>query len=177
MATNRSEITVTDGSTKYNFTVFRNKDGRDFRITQRDWEADPLEYWKVALHPWDGGLGPDRLSNQRVYAKANMDFSYRGIAVPPPLVVSPTMPSGAQRGGIVTIRADASSLTSGATSITVTKPTGTVDNDTMVAFIYHQTIEAITAPAGWTLLTSNNSTQGQAETFSKVAASEGADYI
>lgn len=80
----------------------------------------------------------------------------------------------------VTFRAAAGAgvVSGGTGTITITKPTGTVDGDTMVAFIGADTVgSAIDAPAGWTRLgTLQVHTDTLATVFTKIAASEGASY-
>lgn len=66
------------------------------------------------------------------------------------------------------------------TSLTVNKPTGTVNNDVMVAFIYCSppaAEPAITPPTGWTLLGTCGDTDGVLHVYYRVAASEGASYV
>ena len=68
------------------------------------------------------------------------------------------------------------------TSATVTKPTGTVDNDIMIATVGIRTpgsIWSVSAPAGWTALASSLAIQNNihaAAIYWKRASSEGADY-
>lgn len=58
--------------------------------------------------------------------------------------------------------------------VVITKPTGTVDGDILVAVIYHDT--AITSvPSGWTLIHTTLNT-ANASSYWKRAASEGASY-
>jgi hypothetical protein len=67
-----------------------------------------------------------------------------------------------------------------ANSVTINKPTGTVDGDVMLAVFLHATGTSdvsLTAPAGWTMIGSagvNGDLNGKA--WYKVAASEGANY-
>ena len=70
---------------------------------------------------------------------------------------------------------------SGVTSLTISKPTGTVAGDTMVAFIAVRPYTAtITAPSGWTLIRDQNQTTGTTSsqtTYYKVATtSEPSSY-
>jgi hypothetical protein len=67
--------------------------------------------------------------------------------------------------------------TSSPSSVTITKPTGTVDNDVMLAGLSCDG-GSITPPAGWTLVQSLPSTDADQifEVYRKVAASEGANY-
>jgi alpha-tubulin suppressor-like RCC1 family protein len=69
----------------------------------------------------------------------------------------------------------------GATTVVVTKPTGTVQNDVMVAVIgvnQNAATVTLTAPSGWNLINANNSTTVlYSATYYKVAtASEGSNY-
>ena len=73
-----------------------------------------------------------------------------------------------------------SSLTSVGTSTntTITKPTNTVDDDFLIAFIHVEDDVTVTAPSGWTLITSFDST-GEDMTgkiYYKRASSEGSDW-
>lgn len=89
---NRTELQLHDptSDTDYFFTIVPNQDGRGkaIQITSKDWEpADGTLPWRVALHPWAAGIGPDRiephitftgdLKNRpaMVYAKSNADAS------------------------------------------------------------------------------------------------------
>lgn len=72
--------------------------------------------------------------------------------------------------------ADVTNGTAG-TSVTVAKPSGTVDGDHLIAFISAAGAPSITPPAGWTLITSVAS--GSSVTlwaYRKLAASEGANW-
>lgn len=95
---NRNQINLTDGSTKYDYTVFRNKDTDGITIKSKEWEiGDPVNYWHAPLFPVSGGLGSDRLPSQIVYsttkyAKANGQ-AYENLFVPPPLLNSLTLPN------------------------------------------------------------------------------------
>lgn len=85
---NRQGLTLTDGSTRYPFSLYQppnDKQARPYEIKTRGWEiGDPIEYWKTPLHPWDGGLGPDKITSPRSYGAANADASNPGLIVPPP---------------------------------------------------------------------------------------------
>lgn len=68
---------------------------------------------------------------------------------------------------------------SGATSITLSKPTGTLDNDVMVALIaIRDKTVTITAPSGWTLHRSDSHPSATLRTlvYWKRASSEGSTY-
>lgn len=86
----------------------------------------------------------------------------------------------AQSWAAVAFRATAQSTVATGTSIVVTKPTGTVDNDVMVAVLYRETNAAITQPGGWTLVcTADNigtAIPNEMQMWVKRAASEGANY-
>lgn len=65
----------------------------------------------------------------------------------------------------------------GTTSATVTKPTGTVDDDIMIAGVGSAAGGVIAAPAGWTQLGTEQVLSGNRTAFFwKRAASEGASY-
>ena len=77
--------------------------------------------------------------------------------------------------------AASASVTTGVTSFTVNKPTGTQENDVMIAAIAIRPYSAsITAPTGWTLVrrTDNSSTNTLAQIFYRKVAgsSEGTSY-
>ena len=84
----------------------------------------------------------------------------------------------------ITFRAASSSATAtgGATSLTINKPTGVVDNDVMVAALEVSYDTAITAPAGWTLVRNDYQNDGagvnefRLAIYYKTASSEGASY-
>jgi len=68
-------------------------------------------------------------------------------------------------------------------TIVVSKPTGVVDGDLMVAFIHSQfnsSAQSLTAPAGWALVRTTESSPGSAgsciKSYTKIASSEGSDY-
>jgi hypothetical protein len=69
------------------------------------------------------------------------------------------------------------SATSSPGSITITKPTGTVDNDVMLAVLSGDG-GSITPPAGWTIVQSLPATDADQifEVYRKVAATEGPSY-
>lgn len=98
MPANRTGLTVYDGADRHHFAIASTgKGGRGITLQSRPWEpGDPQQAWRIPLHPWDFGLGPDRLypgmsSKPRNYAKANADTSYRGLLLFPPKVNSATL--------------------------------------------------------------------------------------
>lgn len=119
---NRNGLTVIEGSTRYPFTIAKDetKQSRGLQIIPKPWEqGDPQQYWKEALHPWDGGLASDRLDGRtRKYSKANADLSNPGLLVPPPLIN--TITTGAF--DITYVGTDAQIALAG-TSLTLTYPT------------------------------------------------------
>jgi hypothetical protein len=78
----------------------------------------------------------------------------------------------------ITFRAAETAASLSANTVTVTKPTGTVDNDIMLAIAYvNDATATITPPAGWTLAESVNTTiTAKATLYYKKASSEGANY-
>lgn len=76
-------------------------------------------------------------------------------------------------------RASSGNGNSSATSVTVTKPSGTLDGDLLVVGIYTESPNGITPPAGWTLATSHAHTSGNFSLFVfwKIAATEGASWV
>lgn len=90
------------------------------------------------------------------------------FTAPSPVSVTPT----------ITFRADAHARTTG-TTLTVSKPTGTVEGDVMIALLaYYSALTINSAPAGWTLLTTQTGgTDAGIKVYYKVAgASEPASY-
>lgn len=79
-------------------------------------------------------------------------------------------------GSAPTFRAWATVTVAAGTTATVTKPTGTVDNDIMVAGVSITTAVAITAPAGWTIAYSKIGSANSSYVFWKRASSEGANF-
>lgn len=82
----------------------------------------------------------------------------------------------------ISVRANAVANSAGAAaaSLTITKPTGTVQGDVMVATISinNGSTPTITPPTGWTLIvrTNNTTVLGQANYIRVAGASEGANY-
>lgn len=72
--------------------------------------------------------------------------------------------------------ASTTSDTSTGTSITINKPTGTVDDDLMFAFLYSNTALTNSVPSGWTLAGNNNTAGAICALYYKKASSEGASY-
>lgn len=84
-------------------------------------------------------------------------------------------------GPMITHRATQSGTGGASTTLTVTKPTGTADNDILVATLWLSDTDAettvITPPSGWTLITqSTTQTDGRMALYWKRASSEGASY-
>lgn len=82
--------------------------------------------------------------------------------------------------GAIAYRNAALNSSAGTSTLTINKPTDTVDNDVMVAIFITNGDTAITPPAGWTLTQEQNTQVGiyTARTWTgyKVASSEGASY-
>lgn len=84
-----------------------------------------------------------------------------------------------QAQAAITYVASSAHVANGTTAtLTISKPTGTAENDIMIAVINQKANQVVSAPAGWTLIgTINNGTVNQANAFWKRAgASEGASY-
>lgn len=84
-------------------------------------------------------------------------------------------------GGVIgtpTFRAVASTAIGVRSTLTVSKPTGTTDNDLLVAFVPVATTDTITAPSGWTLIrdTLFNASGSHVSSYYKVASSEPASW-
>lgn len=81
-----------------------------------------------------------------------------------------------------TVRSSSVNTGDGVSTVTVTKPSGTVDGDYLVAWVHcdaDATAANLTAPAGWA---QNGSTQtvanvGVSKVFTKAASGEGASYV
>lgn len=102
------ELTIIDEDKPYYFTIAPRVDdkggkgmGKLFLVQTKDWEpADGSIPWRLALHPWTGGLGPSRLNPSitlggdlknrpsMTYAKGNLDASFDVFATFPPLYTS-----------------------------------------------------------------------------------------
>ncbi|MGA5264268.1 hypothetical protein ACPCI0_29110 [Streptomyces griseoincarnatus] len=66
----------------------------------------------------------------------------------------------------------------GASQVTVNKPTGTADGDLMIAVTHGFTGDDMIAPTGWTLLGLRDDSTGlRSRAYYKVAASEGSSYV
>lgn len=90
----RQEISVIDAAEEYNFVVAPNESGKFHQLTTRKWQpGHPVDPWRIPLHGYQEGLGPDRLFSQQRYAKANADASNLGLVVPPPKLDSFVAPT------------------------------------------------------------------------------------
>ncbi len=78
----------------------------------------------------------------------------------------------------IAFRAVASATGATTDTVTIAKPTGTVDGDVMIAMLYAETGgQDCTPPAGWTVITPRiDSTNFSMHTFWKRASGEGASY-
>ena len=177
MVVGRKELLLSDG-TEYLFTIAPDSDqhGKGINIAQKNWEpGDPVTPWRKALHPFDAGLTLDKMVNPRGYGKANADCSVDGIVVPPPKINTITVSGTID--DTINVRANIpSSTVPSDTTITLTKPTGTVDGNLLIAMIGVHSAVAITAPAGWSALTARDGTDSRYNMYYKIAASEGASW-
>lgn len=100
-----SALKVTDEKgNSYRFAIApTDKGAKGWVLQTRPWEpGDPVNRWRVALHPWDGGLNVDRLHrNPTTYAKGNCDATYPNMLLFPPKVNSLTMANAASPVKIV----------------------------------------------------------------------------
>lgn len=89
-----------------------------------------------------------------------------------------TMPPERVEAAVAVRGAAATAGAADTTSLTIAKPTGTLESDVMVAVISLSSSQTITTPAGWTLiLTGTNGTAVQVSTYYKVAGpSEPSNY-
>lgn len=69
-----------------------------------------------------------------------------------------------------------SAVAAGTVSLTITKPSGTVDGDIMLMWLTHKGAAYATMPAGWTLVARNISGSTRGELHWKRASGEGANY-
>src|SRR5262245_61995039 len=69
-----------------------------------------------------------------------------------------------------------SAVAAGTTSLTITKPSGTVDGDIMLMWLTHKGASYATVPAGWTNVAQNISGSTRGELYWKRASGEGASY-
>jgi len=145
---NRQGLTLIESTTRYEFPIAKDpkQPGRDIVITPRPWEdGDPKQYWKKPLHPFDGGLGPDKLSseNYNKYAKGNIDASNKGLLVPPPLLTSISSGYSAPNGGISATNGGAS--TTGAIAVESTLVSaGMVAGDIIIVTVAYNDADAAT---------------------------------
>ena len=77
----------------------------------------------------------------------------------------------------IAFRAAASAGTANpGTSLVITKPTGTVDGDVMIAGIVGNITTELVAPAGWTQVRLDSASTFRYGVYRRVASSEGANY-
>ncbi|QQS39286.1 glycosyltransferase [Candidatus Woesebacteria bacterium] len=80
-------------------------------------------------------------------------------------------------GSAPVFRGESSSTFTTAASVVVNKPTGTVDNDIMLAIIYKENTAAVTAPSGWNYIDGETpTTDHDVIVYWKRASSEGSNY-
>lgn len=98
----RAELEIQDGDFTYIFTIAPGpQGGKLYSIVEKEWEpADGTLPWRVPLHPWAAGLGPNRVNPKitfsgelknrpsMVYAKANADASNPNYLTAPPALNS-----------------------------------------------------------------------------------------
>lgn len=93
-----------------------------------------------------------------------------------PLSYIPGPFNAGNQGWTRRIGSGGTSVASGTTSITITKPTGTVDGDILVMGLVHKGVGYATMPAGWTAIEQQISGATRVELHWKRASSEGANY-
>jgi hypothetical protein len=86
----RFGLQLKDGARRYSFPIAPREDdsGRDIKINTRPYQpGDPTRMIRKALHPWDGGIGINRLGPGAKFtcAKSDADTSF-DVLVPPPQV-------------------------------------------------------------------------------------------
>jgi hypothetical protein len=120
-------------------------------------------------NPWLGGTFVlTGLTNRQVYSLQVRGVNAAGNGTASTAVdISP--------GAYVRSYADAR-VTSGNASITVNKPSGTVNGDIMVLFFATNGTGAITPPSGWTNRASLTNGNYKYHAYTKTAASEGSNY-
>lgn len=103
----RQELEIVDGDSRYAFAIAPQEDGgKRYTLQFQPWEPnDGVLPWRTALHPWKGGLGPNRirptvtfggdLANRpsMIYTKANADASQASYLAPPALARHLDVPS------------------------------------------------------------------------------------
>lgn len=91
-------VIIDESNKKYNFVLAPNEGaGKRILINSVPWEpADGAQVWRVALHPWNAGLGPNRINPSitlggdlrnrpsMVYAKGWVDSSQPNYITFPP---------------------------------------------------------------------------------------------
>ncbi len=168
------DIRVTDpndSSNPFDFTLFpKESGGKEIEVISRPWENDHRIPWQVDLHGWDEGLGPDRFRGRKTYAKANADFTYSGLVVPPPKV------NLLEPSNIIMREETLGKAISGST-VTLNVISTVQDDDQMFVMILTDT-QVSHAQASWTQVGSNLDF-GSATRISlwrKKAATEPASY-
>ena len=105
MAVSRTGLLLIDSGTTYEFAIAIDPEGKQLlAIESKAWEpGDSVQEFRVPLHPWDEGIGPNRIDYDvsfngnlvqrpsRSYSTANADASWAGILVPPPEINSITL--------------------------------------------------------------------------------------
>lgn len=102
MAANRETIHITDpvattagpnGDGTYQFALApTGEGGRGYTLETREWQpGDPTVPWRIPLHPWDGGLGPNKMLapdsiqiGESALGGYGADTSFPPLAVPGP---------------------------------------------------------------------------------------------
>lgn len=93
VATRHNLVIIDDKAVRHRFVLApTGRGGRGYIVDPKPWEpGDPRVRWRIPLHPFDGGLNTDRLTNRRTYAKANADSSFPSLLLPPPKVNTLTL--------------------------------------------------------------------------------------
>ena len=83
-----AHLTLTDaaGTGVYGLPIYHEKGERALKFSPRPSQpSDPQQPWRKAIHPWDGGIGQDRLGpNPDTYSWGSIDASYKGMLLGSP---------------------------------------------------------------------------------------------
>jgi hypothetical protein len=185
MAINNTVATVPDAPTAVNHTHFTSgivrasftagsTNGGD--LVEYQYKLDSGSFTPITNamltsdnYSWLGGqFRLSGLTNRQVYSLQVRGVNAAGNGTASTAIdISP--------GAYVRSYADAR-VTSGNASITVNKPSGTLNGDIMVLFFATNGTGTITPPSGWTNRTSLTNGNYKYHVYTKTAASEGASY-
>jgi hypothetical protein len=139
-----------------------------YKLDSGAWTSiTPAMYSSYGYSWLDARFGITGLTNRQVYSLQLRGVNGAGNGTASTAVdVSP----GAY------VRSYADSRVTGGTSITINKPSGTVDGDIMVMFFATNGTGTITPPSGWTNRASLSNGNRKYHVYTRTAASEGSTY-